>query len=46
MNQLQSAIQKITYANKKFPKEEFKIITENKADAIPYMREAIEKAFV
>ena len=35
MHELEKAIQKISYMTKKFPKEEFKIITENKESAIP-----------
>ena len=44
MDELQKAIQKISYKSKKFPKEEFRIITENKDKSIPYLRSAIEKA--
>ena len=44
MDELQKAIQKISYKSKKFPKEEFRIITEKKDKSIPYLRSAIEKA--
>lgn len=44
MEQLQQAIEAITYFDKKFPEEPFRIISENKEQAIPYLRAAIEKA--
>ena len=44
MSDLRTAIAKITYVNKAFPGEALKVITENKEEAIPYLRDAIEKA--
>lgn len=44
MEQLQKAIENITYFDKKFPKKEFEIISANRDAAIPYLRSAVEKA--
>lgn len=44
MNELQKAIEEITYASKKFPRETFEIITANREAAIPYLRGGVEKA--
>ncbi len=42
--QVQKAIDEITYRSKKFPEEPFRIISENKEEAIPFLIKAIEKA--
>ena len=39
-----AAIKKITYRSQIFPKEAFRVITENEEAAKPYLREALEKA--
>lgn len=44
MEELQRAIENITHYNKKFPKEELELISANRDAAIPYLREAVEKA--
>lgn len=44
MNLVQNAIKNITYKSKIFPEEEFRILSENPTEAIPYLRAAIEKA--
>lgn len=44
MEQLQKAIENITYRSKKFPEKEFEIISANPDAAIPYLRSAVEKA--
>lgn len=44
MEKLLKAIENITYRTSKFPKEDFRIITAHKEKAIPYLREAIQKA--
>ncbi len=44
MNELERAIEAITYENKKFLVEDIKQIIEQKEEAIPYLRGAIEKA--
>lgn len=44
MSNLQTSIEEITYASKKFPKEAFEIITASKEEAMPYLRSAIAKA--
>lgn len=44
MNELQKAIEAISYESTKFPKEAFRIISENKREALPYLRGAIDKA--
>lgn len=46
METLQEAIQKITFQDKKFPKKEFEIIRMEKDAAIPYLRQAVEKALL
>lgn len=42
MNQLKKAIEEITYSSNIFPEEAFRVITANKEEAIPYLREAVE----
>ena len=44
MKKLQTAIEAITRRSKKFPQEEFEIICANRAEAIPCLRSAVEKA--
>ena len=44
MNELQKAIEAISYESTKFPEEAFRIISENKREALPYLRRAIDKA--
>lgn len=44
MEELQKAIENITYYSKKFPKEDLELISANREAAIPYLREAVEKA--
>lgn len=44
MNELQKAIERITYEDKKFPQEALEVIIANKEEAIPYLRNAVEKA--
>lgn len=44
MDELQKALEKISYESTKFPEEAFQIITANREKAIPYLRSAIEKA--
>lgn len=44
MNELQKAFERIAYENKKFPQEALEIIIANKEEAIPYLRNAVEKA--
>lgn len=44
MNELQKAIEAISYESTRFPKEAFKIITANKEEALPFLRGAIDKA--
>ena len=39
-----AASEKITYRSQIFPKEAFRVITENEEEAKPYLREALEKA--
>lgn len=39
-----TAIENITYRSQIFPKEAFRVITENEEAAKPYLREALEKA--
>ncbi len=41
---LRKAIAEITYASDQYPEEQFRIIAENKEQAIPCLRAAIEKA--
>lgn len=42
MDMLQKAIEEITYFSDIFPEEEFQVITANKEEAVPYLREAVE----
>ena len=42
MVMLQKAIEEITYFSDIFPEEEFQVITANKEEAVPYLREAVE----
>ena len=44
MSAVQKAIEDITYARIHFPEEAFQTICENKEEAIPYLRAAIEYA--
>lgn len=44
MEELQKAIENITYYSRKFPKEELELIGANRDEAIPYLRDAVEKA--
>ncbi len=44
MNELQKAIERIAYEDKKFPQEALEVIIANKEEAIPYLRNAVEKA--
>lgn len=44
MNELEMAIEKITYENKKFPQEALEVIIQNKEKALPFLRKAIKKA--
>lgn len=46
MNELQSAIEGITYRSRVFPQKEFEIIAANRDEAIPYLRSAIEKVLM
>lgn len=43
-NETEKAIEEITYRSQKFPKEAFRVITENEEEAKPYLREALKKA--
>lgn len=43
MNELQKAIEAISYESKRFPEEAFKIIKANKEEALPFLRGAIKK---
>lgn len=44
MDQLQKALEEITHFSNIFPEEAFQVITANKEEAIPYLREAVEYA--
>ena len=44
MHEVEMAIEKITYENKKFPQGALEVIIQNKEKAIPYLRKAIAKA--
>ncbi|MDE7131337.1 MAG: DUF1186 domain-containing protein [Lachnospiraceae bacterium] len=44
MGKVQKAIEEITHLSKTFPKEAFRVITANKEEAIPYLREAVDFA--
>lgn len=37
MNELEMAIEKITYENKKFPQEALEVIIQNKEKALPFL---------
>ena len=43
-SEAEKAIAKITYRSQNFPKEAFRVITENEEEAKPYLRESLEKA--
>lgn len=45
MSELKKAIEEITYLSDRFPEKAFKVITENREKAIPYLRKAVEYAF-
>lgn len=42
MSEVQKAIKEITHMSGKFPEEAFRIITGNRSEAIPYLREAVD----
>ena len=44
MEELQRAIENVTYFSKKFPKEELELIGANRDEAIPCLRDAVRKA--
>ena len=44
MGKAEEAIAKISYRSQTFPGKEFQIITENKEETIPYLRNSLEKA--
>lgn len=44
MDELQKAIDEITYFSEDFPGKAFEVITANKEEAVPYLREAVEYA--
>lgn len=44
MNEVQKAVEEITYFGETLPKEAFRIIAENKEEAVPYLREAVDYA--
>lgn len=44
MNEVQKAIEEIKYRTERFPEEAFQVITSNKEEAIPYLREAVDCA--
>lgn len=44
MSEVKKAIKEITYLTDAFPEKAFQIITVNKEEAIPYLREAVEYA--
>lgn len=43
-NETEKAIVEITYRSQSFPEEAFRVITENKEEAKPHLRETLEKA--
>lgn len=45
MSELTKSIEEITYFTDRFPDRAFKVITENREEAIPYLREAIEYVY-
>lgn len=44
MSEVKKAIEEITYASEKFPRKTFRVITANKEEALPYLREAVDRA--
>lgn len=44
MSEVKKAIEAITYSSRTFPEKEFQVITANRDEAIPYLRDAIEYA--
>lgn len=44
MSEVQKAIEEITYRTNVFPEKAFQVITANKEEAVPYLREAVEYA--
>lgn len=44
MDKVESAITELSHRSQAFPKEAFRVITENKEEAIPYLRNSLEKA--
>ena len=46
MSNVQRAIESLTYAIGRFPAEEIQVIRENKEEALPYLRKAIDKAIL
>lgn len=44
MNELEKAIEEITYFTEAFPEKAFQVIVANREKAIPYLREAVEYA--
>ncbi len=45
MNELQRAIEEITYKSSRLPEKAFRIIEKNREEAIPYLRASVEYAF-
>lgn len=43
MNELQRAIEEITFENKNFPKKQLGFIVAHRDEAIPYLHKALEK---
>lgn len=44
MSEVRKAIENITYSLKKYPEEDFRIISEHPQEALPYLREAVDYA--
>ncbi len=44
MSEVQKAIEEITCMEKTFPEEAFRVITANKEEALPYLRQAVAYA--
>lgn len=44
MDEVQKAIEEITYFRETLPKEAFRVIVKNKEEAVPYLREAVDYA--
>lgn len=44
MSEIQKAIEEITYFSETFPEKAFQIITANKEESVPYLREAVDYA--